>query len=368
MSDFTRGLLKDLQGSHWDVNPLVVIGLTEAILDLGLTQDQIYSVIRSFVRQLVAQVHPDRNPANVSPERQKDIFSAFQVLDDREKFNSALAEFRNLRAEDRREVKILGQTVRALRNQFVSIENRERALEEARKEFAQERQGFEQQKLTEPLQVPPLKAEVERLNKAIGQLTATVEKKGNTAASWKSRFADAATFIANLGIAENQSLFAFRASWVAVTAMCPDKDLSISDGDFDKAVRKIRIPEDAATRILKRWESVRKVFEPNTNAGKHLGLSMLRLQAGEITEVLGNQSFGGGRVIGSIPPDKVPIERARFHRTMGQEEVFNSFTPFLIPDGLMVHIQTSSGGKKAAWSMTCPAFRFNTRKLILGAG
>jgi curved DNA-binding protein CbpA len=100
-----------------NANPLVVIGLTEAILDLGLTEDQIYAVIHSYGRQLAAQVHPDRQPENVSAERQRQILGAFDLIGDRDHFAQALSDFRTLRAEDRREIKILLQAISSLKKQ-----------------------------------------------------------------------------------------------------------------------------------------------------------------------------------------------------------------------------------------------------------
>ncbi len=131
MDDFTKGLRDQLEKTigggvktaPWgEVNPLITIGLTEAILDLGLTEDQIYAVIRSYGRQLAAQVHPDRNAFNISAERQRQIIGAFVFLDDRQKFSLALADFRTIKADDRRESKILRMTVRALRDQITVLE------------------------------------------------------------------------------------------------------------------------------------------------------------------------------------------------------------------------------------------------------
>ncbi len=150
--------------SPWgEVNPLVIIGLTEAILDLGLTEEQMYAVIRSYGRQLVGQVHPDRNPANFSADRQRQIIEAFVFLDDPGKFSLALADFKNIRAEERRESKILRGTVSALRRQISSFELQARTFLERRQRLEEDRAEYERLVREEPLVVPKLEEQIEKL-------------------------------------------------------------------------------------------------------------------------------------------------------------------------------------------------------------
>jgi len=106
-SDLRRALVVGPSRPAWGMNPLVAIGLSEALFDLGLSTDQLYAAVRSYVRQLLAQVHPDRRPENVTAARQAQIMDAFGQIDDRAVFVEALAEFRELRIEDRREVRQL---------------------------------------------------------------------------------------------------------------------------------------------------------------------------------------------------------------------------------------------------------------------
>lgn len=171
MGSFTQDLKAQLeeaagQAPPWgDVNPLVVIGLTEAVLDLGLTEDQIHAVIRSYGKQLAAQVHPDRKPVNVSAERQRQIIGAFDLLDSRENFTRALAHFKTLRAEDRREVKILNQTVNTLRCQIDGYVSQYKQFAASREALSWERQEYEELKREEPLVVPRLRAEIKQIRK-----------------------------------------------------------------------------------------------------------------------------------------------------------------------------------------------------------
>ncbi len=167
--DFTQSLKAQVekalgQKSVWgDVNPLVIIGLTEAILDLGLSEDQIYSVVHSYGRQLAAQVHPDRPQPNVSSERQGQILSAFDVLNDRDNFAKALAEFRTIKAEDRREVRLLVQTLAALRHQIAGYETQFERVEIGRKKLDHDYQFYLKLKREEPARTPILEEEVAQL-------------------------------------------------------------------------------------------------------------------------------------------------------------------------------------------------------------
>lgn len=116
-------------------NPLIIIGLTEAVLDLGLTEEQLHLSIRSYARQLSSQVHPDR-VSSISPERQRQIISAFNAIDTLEDFKVCLADFKNLRAEDRREIRILKQQIQS-HNHLIN------ALEDARASLSRQKRLFE---------------------------------------------------------------------------------------------------------------------------------------------------------------------------------------------------------------------------------
>ena len=86
MGTFASDMLKQVEkasgkSAPWgDVNPLVVIGMTEAILDLDLNEEQLHGWIRGTAKSLISQVHPDKNPDNVSADRQRDIIQAFTSM------------------------------------------------------------------------------------------------------------------------------------------------------------------------------------------------------------------------------------------------------------------------------------------------
>lgn len=103
------------------INPLVIIGFTEAILDLGLPTEALHASVKSYARQLSAQVHPDR-PTPAAPERQREIIEAFDKLQDLPIFQACLEDFRISRAEDRREIGLLRAEMKSLRRRYESLD------------------------------------------------------------------------------------------------------------------------------------------------------------------------------------------------------------------------------------------------------
>jgi hypothetical protein len=77
-------------------NPLTMIGLTPAILGLGLTHDELYEHCTRIARALFACVHPDRHYGTQRPEALR-FSEAFHLLKDRQVFNAAIKEFQGQR-------------------------------------------------------------------------------------------------------------------------------------------------------------------------------------------------------------------------------------------------------------------------------
>ena len=74
-------------------NPLTMIGLTPAILGLGLTQDELYEYCTRIARTLFACVHPDRHNGTQRPEALR-FSEAFALLKDRQVFTRRSKSFR----------------------------------------------------------------------------------------------------------------------------------------------------------------------------------------------------------------------------------------------------------------------------------
>jgi predicted DNA-binding transcriptional regulator AlpA len=74
-------------------NPLKMIGLTPAILGLGLSNDELYKYCQKMAQQLFVLVHPDGHNGDQRPEVIR-ISDAFDLLKSRDIFNQALVDFR----------------------------------------------------------------------------------------------------------------------------------------------------------------------------------------------------------------------------------------------------------------------------------
>jgi len=232
MNHFTKNLRdqvgkvfgKDL--SH-ESNPLVIIGLTEAILDLGLTEEQLHFAVRSYCRQLAAQVHPDRSPDNISAKRQEQILGAFNVIDDIKKFSIALKEFKNLKAEDRSELRVLRDSLSSYKARLAGMESEFSAITERRNQLEKEIADFKKLKEAEPSQVPILESEVDYLSKRIDDLQERLKVSQESSQRWKRKTENSIGFISRLGQINpdiSSEISAFDAKLVAVAVLgAPDR-------------------------------------------------------------------------------------------------------------------------------------------------
>jgi hypothetical protein len=110
-----------LFGKRWAENPLEVIGLSPAILDLGLAPDDLYEHCRRIARDLLARVHPDRHNGVASPLVTK-FSNAFNLLNEREIFDAALSSFRAKDSQLRKENADLRADIRTMRTRIRNLE------------------------------------------------------------------------------------------------------------------------------------------------------------------------------------------------------------------------------------------------------
>lgn len=118
MNGFGRELVKTLKGKKRDQeNPLEIVGLSPAILELGLSRDELYEHCRKIARDLLARVHPDKHGGIITPAVLK-YSEAFNLLDNRKVFDEALTEFRETHSYERREETTLRQQIANLQGEF----------------------------------------------------------------------------------------------------------------------------------------------------------------------------------------------------------------------------------------------------------
>ncbi|GEM_PF-3102218 len=378
-----RAQLEKISGEAppWgDVNPLVVIGLSEAILELNLTEDQLYRVIKDYGRRLAATVHPDSQQTNISGEKQIKILEAFDLLDDPTNFSKALAHFKTIRAEDRRESKILSQALSSLRKQLSGLESQAESLWLDKKKFAEERGEYDRLKKEDPVLAPGLEVKVANLHEALKKSQSQIKSEKNHRSEWKRKFEYAAAFIAGLGDPAPRGIIALDAKWVMVASLwhkdferaSPIKRLGIIRKDLISESEAVGIHKDRLEDGVKAWKVAKEQFgKPFAFETRKLpmGFSILKLEGGKETLVSGDRYFGNGRrIIGSIFPDKTTITRSQFRHRIPREIVIEIMSPLLAPGNLLVPVQTSQTRQTVPWSYFCPSFKFNTTALILAVG
>ena len=108
-------------------NPLTMIGLTPAILSLGLTQDELYEYCTRIARTLFACVHPDRHHGTQRPEALH-FSEAFDLLKDRQVFHAAITEFQGQRRHGAAHTAHRSQEEDTLRLRFQELQRRNAVL------------------------------------------------------------------------------------------------------------------------------------------------------------------------------------------------------------------------------------------------
>jgi len=108
-------------------NPLTMIGLTPAILSLGLTQDELYEYCTRIARALFACVHPDRHHGTQRPEALR-FSEAFDLLKDRQVFHAAITEFQGQRRHGSAHTAHRSQEEDTLRLRFQELQRRNAVL------------------------------------------------------------------------------------------------------------------------------------------------------------------------------------------------------------------------------------------------
>ena len=385
MDFFTKNLKHQINialggKADWDTNPLVVIGLTESILGLGLTEDQIYNIVRSYGRQLAAQVHPDRKN-NLSFDRQKQIIEAFDLLDNKEIFSKALSEFRNIRAEDRRESTILRNTLNQKKIEIDRFNEERLKLERSAKALEEERAAYNKLKLEEPLVLPEMKTIIERQNDDIRLLRQELKTQKELYTSKKKGFDYLAKYMANFygGLGVDNQVDVFSAKWMVTISMSwnyahpqliPFDEKNNLKPDFYKAMFLSGAKKKDLEFTIESWKKINnecmglEIGEKNMP----LGISVMSLSSGYPKLLFGIQEgVRGGRVIGSTSSGFFKNKRYCLHHNINYKSVYEWIDPILSPDRCAVSIYTNKRNF-ASWSNICPSFKFNTKKIIISCG
>lgn len=390
MDPFSDSLIRNLRDAaglepKWEagVNPLVLIGLTEAWLDLGLSEEQMYKLMRAYIKNLTGQVHPDRKPSNVSKERQQQIQTAFNELDNFENFRRALREFRNAKAEERTELSVVRAQLRSLKLQLSQLESQQSDIAASRAELKCEVDNYERRKSEEPLVVPGLRADLNKARDENVSLSAALKNQKRIATDWRDKFERIMSSFTRLGL-ENppnpSATFAYKARWVAVVYLCYSRNPLYTEpfkdektlSTFKKQIEFSGLSEKDIQLIKHEWKVAQdKLGTPSPTEVRKLplALAVFKLSYGIPYLMYGDQySVGVGRVVGSISQvGGMEVSRTQLVYKIAWEDVIELLTPYLTPGAALVSMGTNMK-YRASWSLKCPAFSFTTKRIVLAVG
>lgn len=388
MSDFVNSLQHELlkvtgQDSAWgEINPIVIIGLTESVLDLGVSEDGLYKAIRAYSRQIAAFVSPDRTK-NVTKERLDQVMFAFNYLDDRANYDKALSDFRTLKAEDRREIRILRETVKSLRHQIHDLESRSEAVIQERKNLESKAQEFNRQKIAEALYLPSVREDNKLLTDKCRILTRGIDESNKIARELKNKVSDPYNYISSFGKIDFAHTFIFEAKWVVIMTIeslddyslynSPLNDTSNFSPEFMRHALILGIKKNELEQIKNLWlSSVSMYGRPDNFESKMTfpAITLLKLNAGKpvVAQGFSGRFKRGERFIGSISSDQMEISRSKFLGNLHRDTVTSKLTTSVSTGSMLVSVAVNNGKKGARWNLNCPSFRFKTTRLVLGVG
>jgi hypothetical protein len=96
-SSFGRELVQRMRGEILEKNPLLIIGISQAILDLNISEDEIYDICQHHARYALSKVHPDSHEGKET-QGMLELTEALTMLRDRQVFHRALGELREMHA------------------------------------------------------------------------------------------------------------------------------------------------------------------------------------------------------------------------------------------------------------------------------
>jgi hypothetical protein len=120
-----------------EINPLVVIGLSKAILSLPMSDEQLHAAVRNYSRRMAGFQNEQLDSANpafrVETQEQKErrlrVYEAHGRIDDFNDFQRALKEFKELYAEGVNEENVARLQIRRLREREEDAQKKQDAAE-----------------------------------------------------------------------------------------------------------------------------------------------------------------------------------------------------------------------------------------------
>jgi hypothetical protein len=385
MSELSRSLRRELTSEFPNGNPLVIIGTSPQILDLGLTADELFEYItKDVARRLILRFHTDRQDFSERPEvavSRGHLAEAYRQLQDRETFDRALTQFRDLKAEERSEIRTLRIALENTKQKLFSYTSKEVEISEGAKRLDRDRRTLSQARVMQERIIPGLEGDITRLEKKVNNLESSLSHyrrmhRGLT------RYV---SFLADERTAVERGIHILEAKWVVVVTLVPFEFRQEAPSAFDSRKRwkagfledvGLLIPKKELALIRKHWfSSIDKFREPVATEFKTHAyrprLHVFGLSSGKLQLIFGWKRACHGWAMGSIPvlEGRAPFTRsALLYRQFG-ENVVENLVPFLLPGGLLVTQTIRKMGRgDQDLKNEMPITARETKHIILGAG
>lgn len=384
MSVLARILRNQMNSGFPNGNPLINIGVSVDVLDLGLTEDELYTtVVRGFAKQLVASIHPDRVGADERPYLQilqRKYTIAYEELQDLGTFRRALADFRNMKSEERSEIRVLRNALEEAQELVKSVGAREAELKFQSVKLTQDRLRFDAEDSQRKLIIPGLEAGAIRLE-------AQNTRARNVAYALRRKYRDLFRYMTFLGsdvTKYHSGVFAFDAKWALVAMLVPSGEVDLLPEptrrygwkpDFLQAIQPLGIPNTELKKVRLLWNELSKELdvplEGEISKGRRrVSLMALQLMEGVMKVVWGwdGERFRQNRVIGGMSESTEKFGRRELLDIPDVDVMFHSLLPVLNVGNLMVSTRVNKVTREKDTNRALAFVRRETRMLILGVG
>lgn len=348
MSEISRAIRADLTKGFPNGNPLENIGLSPSILDLGLTNDELYIYCRTMARHLTAHFHSDR-PEMRTAEAQatqrvfEDAFNS--IKKDRALFERALDEFRKVKSEERANVRVLRTSLEGARSLLEGYRSRETQMTELERRLAGEKETVEREALLNRSRALVL----EEAGQRIEQIHTTNRALKIENVGLKSVNRGLFRYVSFQGVVDGKPHVHVYDARIVVAASLSQgitpsfrkRDTFIEDERWEREFYRMLLlymPRAMTRRVLERWKVFLAKQKKDGFAMFAPHLQVFELKAGRPRLVLGRaDKFASKewRFLGSTHQG----EKFTFKHLRSQPErpdIQENLVPFLVPGGLLV--------------------------------
>lgn len=364
-------------GSSTRENPLRTIGLSEQILEIGLSDDELYDYCRYQARYLTAQFHRDR-PEMQSEEafaKQHRYEEAFNLIkSNRVVFDEALREFRMLKSAERSSVNFLRRTLASTKQRLSSYQDREIELKQAEIRIGEALEAAEHE-LTKALKIKEEEAgRVDSLNKDISRLSSQLSHQEDTGLRYRDGYRNLTRYLTSFSAKETSGVHILDVKWVLVAA------LFHKDNPGVKSVNKLTrfweqdggldLPLAEVKRIEAQWEGITKKVFRSKKSDNVLLNGILRISNCRAEEVLGLPVPAAKPfILGSLK--RTPDEIRKLRRSLDRDEVFERMHPWVVPGEVLVLQKFWKLSENRSFENQMdpqPLFDWDTSQIVLAVG